>query len=129
MTNEKLTFLLLKDRYAVCRLDSTAEIPDLAEGGEFCSITKTPDELSVVCSEDNLPMGAKCEKGWRVLKIQGLLDFALTGILASAAVILANQKISIFALSTFNTDYILVKEEQINNAITALQEAGHTVNL
>lgn len=113
----------------MCRLDSTAEIPDLEASGEFCSITRTPDELSVVCSEGNLPMGAKCEKGWRILKIQGLLDFSLTGILASVAETLANQKISIFALSTYNTDYILVKEEQTENAITALQEAGHAVNL
>lgn len=129
MKKIKLTFLLLKNLYAVCRLDSTTVIPDWAKSGEFCSITKTPDELSVVCIEDNILPGAKCEKGWRILKIQGLLDFALTGILASAAATLANQNISIFAFSTFNTDYILVKEEQIKNAITALEKAGHTVML
>lgn len=120
---------MFRSRYAVCRLDSTSKIPDWLNDSAFCSITKTPDELSVVCTEDNIPSGVKCERGWRILKIQGLLDFSMTGVLASVSTILANQDISIFALSTYDTDYILVKEEQTENAVTALEKAGHKVVL
>jgi hypothetical protein len=129
MMKEMLTFLGLKGHYAVCRLDPASIIPDWVKNDEFCSITKTAEELSVVCIEENIPSGIKSEKGWRILKIEGKLDFALTGILAAVSTTLANQGISIFALSTYDTDYIMVKNRDIENAVSELEKAGHKVKL
>ena len=112
---------------AVCRLDATAEIPDWAMAGDFYSVTRTSDELSVVCAEGNVPDVIRCEKGWRGLKVEGPLDFALVGILAAIAGSLADAGISIFALGTFDTDYILVKADQYESAIAALAASGHTI--
>ncbi|MBP7176032.1 MAG: ACT domain-containing protein [Thermoclostridium sp.] len=123
-----MTFLLLRGCYAICRLDSASPVPDWVKGDEFCSITKTSEELSVVCGEEHVPFGVKSETGWRILKIHGELDFALTGILAGISAILAHQGISIFALSTYNTDYVMVKEKDLKQAVTALQKAGHTLS-
>ena len=99
-------------------------IPMGAEG-RFFSITKTSDELSVVCSEGNIPGDIRCEKDWKILKILGPLDFALTGILASVSAILARAEISIFALSTYDTDYILVKDKDVVRAMAELNSEGY----
>ena len=105
---------------AVVRLDASCNIPFWGTEGDFFSITKTQEELSVVCSEDKVPENVKVEKGWRCLKVEGPLDFGLTGILASLAQPLAEAKISIFSISTFDTDYILVKKENLQKAIAIL---------
>ena len=115
-----LTMKLLKEKYGVCRLDKTELIPEWAQNSDFFSITRTSDELSIVCTEDNIPNGIKCEKDWRILKIEGPLDFSLIGIFASISTILAQKGISIFAISTYDTDYILVKNKDIDNAIESL---------
>jgi hypothetical protein len=116
---------LLPGRYAVCRLAADAEVPPI--GGTFVSITRTADELSVVCEENAAPQDVKCELGWRVLKVGGPLDFSLTGVLSAIALPLAAMKVSIFAISTFDTDYVLVKEDSLDRAIQALRAAGHRV--
>jgi hypothetical protein len=112
---------------AVCRLDANAEVPAWATVGDFYSLTRTSDELSVVCFASNVPDGVRCEKGWRGLKVEGPLDFGMVGILAAIAGVLAGAGISIFALGTFDTDYILVKADQYENAIAALAASGHTI--
>jgi len=117
MVEKILTMILLNDRYGVCRLDNTELIPEWAKNGGFFSITRTSDELSIVCSQEYIPREIKCEKDWRILKIQGPLDFSLIGILASISTILAQKGISIFAISTYDTDYILVRNRDIDNAI------------
>lgn len=122
-----LTLSILPDAFAVCRLDAHVQIPSWVTSGNFFSITRTTDELSLVCRENDVPDGTRCERAWRCLKIEGPLDFALTGILASLAVPLANTGISIFALSTFDTDYVLVKENNLEKAIAVLQNAGHRI--
>jgi len=101
-------------------LDDTLE-------GDFVSVTGTRDEVSVVCPEDQAPEGATVEAGWRCLKVDGPLDFGLTGVLASLAVPLAEAGVSIFAVSTFDTDYVLVKAEALERAAAALETAGHRV--
>ena len=120
MVEKILTMKLLKDKYGVCRLDKTELIPEWASNSDFFSITKTLDELSIVCSEESIPSNVKCENDWRILKIEGPLDFSLIGILASISSILAQNGISIFAISTYNTDYILVKNKDIDKAIGSL---------
>lgn len=108
-------------------MDKTELIPEWAQKGEFFSITRTPDELSAVCSQDNIPGNIKCERDWRILKVEGTLDFSLIGILASISTILAQKGISIFAVSTYDTDYILVKNKDIDNAVEALIKEKYEV--
>ena len=127
MSPEPLTLSILPDIFAICRLDREAQIPAWACEGSFTSITRTPDELSIVCSQGGVPAEVKCEKGWRCLKVEGPLDFALTGILASLATPLAQTGISILALSTYDTDYLLVREEDMERAMRVLSREGAQV--
>ena len=127
MLKKILTMKLLKEKYGVCRLDKAELIPQWVTVSDFFSVTKTSDELSIVCNENNIPSGIKCEKNWRVLKIEGPLDFSLIGILAAITAILAQKSISIFAVSTYDTDYILVKDKNIDNAIAALINENYEV--
>ena len=124
----RLTLLLLDGRFAVCRLAAADEVPAWAGDGTFTSVTRTRDELSVVCAEAAVPEGIRSEGGWRVFRMEGPLDFGMTGILASVAVPLAGAGVSIFAVSTFDTDYVLVKEGEVPRAIAALRVAGHRVS-
>lgn len=125
--NDVLTMKLLKDRLAVCRLNNKALIPSWAEGSNFFSITRTLDELSIVCLEDNVPDKVQCEKDWRALKVEGPLDFSLVGILSSISTILAENEISIFAISTYDTDYILIQNKQIQKAIDVLSSERYKI--
>ncbi len=127
MSEKILTLKLLKEKYGVCRLDKTELIPEWVKNSEFYSITKTSDEISIVCAEDIIPGNIKCEIDWRMLKIEGPLDFSLIGILASISTILAHNGISIFAISTYDTDYILVREKDIDNAVESLIKENYEV--
>jgi hypothetical protein len=127
MSEKILTMKLLKEKYGVCRLNNIATIPEWAKLGDFFSITKTEEELSIVCNEDNIPQDIKCERHWRILKVQGPLDFSLIGILASISNTLAEKEISIFAISTYDTDYILVKEKDIDKAVAALVNENYEI--
>lgn len=125
--SKSLTMRLLKGNYGVCRLEKTDGIPRWASNSEFFSITRTEDELSIVCSSDTIPAGVVFEKEWRILKVEGPLDFSLIGILAPICTMLAEEKISIFAVSTYDTDYILVKGNTIDKAIQALKLNGYEI--
>ena len=127
MTDNKLTLTLLPGIVAICRLDANSGIPSWAYADDFFSITHTDHELSIVCPQENVPAGIRREDGYRCFKVKGPLDFALTGIIASLLMVLAQVGVSVFALSTFDTDYLLVKQEQTKTAIMALSEAGHHV--
>jgi len=125
MNHTNLTLSLLPDNYSICRLGPEADIPPWALAGDFFSITRTEEELSLVCSHEVVPDGVQCEKGWRCIMVVGPLDFSMTGILASLTASLAVAGISVFAISTFDTDYFLVKADNLKRAILKLQEAGH----
>jgi len=127
MPGKILTMKLLKERFGVCRLNKNELIPEWAKNSSFYSITKTLDELSIVCSQDSIPSNTKCEKDWRILKVEGPLVFSLIGILSSISTILAQKGISIFAISTYDTDYILVKDKDIANAINALANEKYEI--
>ena len=122
-----LTLTLLDDRYAVCRLDPGTPPPQWAMQGEFWSLTQTHDELSIVCSEKYLPSDVRGASGWRAFRFEGPLDFGLFGIIASVAEPLANAGVGIFPIATHETDYMLVKEEQLDTAVRALTAYGHAV--
>jgi hypothetical protein len=124
-----LTLHVLPERLAVCRLASDAPVPEPPASAGFWSVTRTGEELSIVMPEEHMPDGGEgeAETGWRCLKVQGPLDFGLTGILASLATPLAEAGVSIFALSTYDTDYVLVKESDLEEAKRALSASGHRV--
>jgi hypothetical protein len=122
-----LVLSALPERLAICRLDRGVEIPTWAVTAPFCSITRTPDELSVVCTERHVPLEMTCERGWRALKFEGPLDLELTGVLVSVAAPLAEAGVSVFAIATYDTDYVLVRESQLDLAGSVLSERGHVV--
>ncbi len=125
MTVHQLT--PLPGTFAVCRLEPGAAIPSWAATGTFFSITRTTEELSIVCDQSVLPEGVRCERDWRCLKLAGPIPFSTVGVLASLVTPLADAGISVFAISTFDTDYLLVKEECFDRAVAALRQAGHNV--
>jgi hypothetical protein len=127
MTDSKLTLSILPDTLAIARLDANAAIPHWAPAGNFFAITRTLDELSVVCSQTSVPDEIKCDQGWRCLKVEGPFDFSVTGIVASLAAPLARAGVSIFVISTYDTDYLLVKQENVEKAILVLTEQGHAI--
>ncbi|MPQ32218.1 ACT domain-containing protein [Clostridium estertheticum] len=127
MSEKILTMKLLNEKFSVCRLNKNEQIPEWVKNSSFYSISKTSDELSIVCSQDIIPSNIKCEKDWRILKVEGQLDFSLIGIISSISTILALKRISIFAVSTYDTDYILVKNKDIDNAILALSNERYEI--
>ncbi len=123
-----LTLTLIPEPFAVCRLAPDAPVPPLPLGASLVSLTLTPDELSLVTPEDAAPAGARIELGWRALRVAGPLDFSLTGVLSSLAAPLAQAGIAIFAISTYDTDYLLVRAATLDAALATLRAAGHTVS-
>jgi len=116
----------IADSFAVCRLSPEADIPSWAlMDRSFVSITYTAEELSIVCPLAYVPAGVPAERHWVALKVEGPLDLELTGVLSSLAAPLAAAGLSVFAISTFDTDYLLVKEQQMAQARQVLETAGH----
>jgi hypothetical protein len=122
-----LSLDILPGRLAVCRLPPDAPLPEPPSRAGFWSATRTEEELTIVLPEEMAPAGWKAESGWRCFKVLGPLDFGLTGILASLATSLAEAGVPIFAVSTYDTDYVLVKEENLEKAKQALLASGHSI--
>lgn len=122
-----LRLSVLEDRLATCRLEPDSEVPGWATEARFFSVTRTPDEVSVVCLEQKVPDGVKLKSGWRALRIEGPLDFSLVGVLASLLVPLAGAGISVFTVSTYDTDYVLVKEGHLDSTVAVLRDNGHEI--
>lgn len=118
---------LLPGRMAVCRLDPEGEPPSWADSKVLSSITRTQIETTVVCPEENVPSGIVCNKAWRCLRIGGMLDFSETGILSSLTSPLADERIPVYAVSTYSTDLILIRETDLSRAVLALTRSGHRV--
>jgi hypothetical protein len=127
MTDTKPTLSCLFDTLAICRLEADAHLPSWALAGEFTSITRTADELSIVCRQADVPAEISCEKGYHCIKVEGPLAFTVIGVLSSLTTVLARVGISTFAVSTFDTDYILVKKDQMDKAVHALLKAGYHI--
>jgi hypothetical protein len=122
----QLTFRLLPEIYAIARLAAAAETPSWPRG-EFVSITRTPDELSIVCRQDVIPATVHADRGWRCLALKGPFALDETGIAAEFARVLAGAGISVFIIATFDTDYVLVPDRSIERAVSALRGASHLV--
>jgi hypothetical protein len=110
--------------YAVARLAEDAMVPRWAWTGAFASVTRTPDELSIVCDEAVVPAGVKAERGFRLIRVRGTIDFAVTGVVSSLTVPLAEGGISVFVVSTHDTDYLLVKADRYDDAVAAWNRGG-----
>jgi hypothetical protein len=120
---------ILDQTFAILKLPPTDPIPSWAWQGEVFSVTRTDEELSIVCPSECLPDNERfeyLEKDWKCLKVEGILDFTQTGILSSLAKPLADNRISIFAVSTYNTDYLLIKSRFMDQARAVLEKEGHT---
>ena len=117
MSYKQLTLSLVPGNFAVCRLSPNSDIPQWAIQSSFYSVTKTPEELSIVCAQEDVTEGVKSEQDWKMLQVEGPLDFSVTGIISSLACPLAEAEISIFALSTYDSDYIMVKQSSLKKAI------------
>ncbi len=116
---------IIGDKFSVCKLNSLDEIRELSP---HCFLAITVDEISLVCPTDRIPEDTSArEDGWSMLRIEGQLDFSLVGILAEISKVLADNGIAIFAVSTYNTDYILTRTEQFHKAISALRTAGYNI--
>ncbi len=122
MNPATLTLDVLPGRYAACRLDSAAPVPSWA-GGDFCAVTRTSHELSIVCPEP-VPDGVVAERGWRCMRVAGPLDFAVTGVAAALTAPLAAAGIPLLLIATYDTDYLLVREQDFERAAGALTAAG-----
>jgi len=127
-TLRRLELTLLPKRFAISQLAGNAAIPEWAMQSAFFSVTRTRDELSVVCEESRVPAGARSQPGWSVLKVHGPFVLTEIGVLSALASPLAEAKLSLFTISTFDTDYLLVASETLSAAIAALERAGHKIH-
>jgi hypothetical protein len=122
-----MTLDVLPGVYAICQLSANAPLPSWAARSAFASITRSASELSIVCGSEQVPPDVLAQRGYRGLAVRGPLDFSLVGIMATLAGVLAAASVSIFVVSTYDTDYLFVREIDFDRATAALRSAGHTV--
>ena len=127
MHDEALQIDVLEGVLAIARLDPLAATPEWATGGPLCVVARTAEELSVVCPEDRIPAHVRHESGFRAFMVRGPLDFGMTGVIGALSGPLARAGIPIFVMSTFDTDYVLVRTRQLPQAAQVLKDAGHEV--
>jgi hypothetical protein len=125
LASRPLRYRVLPGRFAICRLTPDAAVPEWATASKFFSITRTADELSIVGEDERVPAGVLSEGGWACIQLEGPIPFELTGVLAAVLNPLAAAGIGIFAVSTFDTDCILIKADRLRSAEEALHQAGH----
>jgi hypothetical protein len=126
-SHRSLELLLLPEQLAITRLPAHGPLPSWACAGRFFSLTRTLDELSIVCARQNIPDDLRSGTAWRAFQVRGPFALSETGILLALAAPLADAQVSLFAISTFDTDYLLVNSEQLPQAVAALRRAGHTI--
>jgi uncharacterized protein len=113
---------------AIARLEHDAPLPAWATRGAFTSVTRTPSELSIVCADDSVPRNVVAARGWRILMLEGTFPLTETGIASAFTAVLASANVSVFVISTYETDFVLVPEKSLDVAIAALARAGHSVS-
>jgi hypothetical protein len=121
------SLIVLPQDFAVCKLGPRAAIPSWATAGDFFSITRTVDELSIVCSQNSVPAGIHCERDWRCLRVAGAMPFSIVGVVARLTAAIAEAGISVFVVSTFDTDYVLTKQKDWATALDALRHQGYAI--
>lgn len=126
-TPRRFELSVLPERFAVAQLAPDATLPAPQPNAAFFSVTRTDEELSLVCVESALPKNAHAQTGWRALKVHGPFSLSEVGVLSALAAPLADARISLFVISTFNTDYFLIHAEQLSSALAVLERAGHKI--
>ena len=124
MAAHQLQYSVLPGKFAVCRLVPNSTVPEWASESKFFAIARTANELSIVCAEELVPPGVQAESGWACIQLQGPFPFEMTGVLAAILNPLAAAGIGVFAVSTFDTDYVLIKADRLHAAEEGLQQAG-----
>jgi hypothetical protein len=127
MTQRQLNLSLLDEEYGICSLPAAASIPDWSLKQSLISITRTDEELTIVCRQDLIPPEFKSDLNWRCFKIDGAFDLNQTGVISSISSPLADAGISIYVISTYSTDYFLVKEKKLDQTISVLSDSGHNI--
>jgi len=122
------SYSLLQDTFAICRMDKIASLPDWAVGGEFWSVSRTPDELSVVCPQGSVPADVDHEAGWKCLKVDSPFEFDLAGMISSMAAPLAEADVELFVVATQDSDYLMVRESELERAAGELARAGFSLD-
>jgi hypothetical protein len=128
MNKNPLVLSVVREKFGVSRFDAFREIPASVLESSFFSITRTADELSIICPVKNIPPDAVSELNWRCLKVHGPLDFGTTGIISSLTGVLSVGKISVLTISTYDTDYILLRESELDRAVDLLIKKGHQIH-
>lgn len=124
----KLKLIILNGSYTLSRFANVSDVPDIIKDSDFYSITKTKDEVSVVSKQvDRIDNAEKINTGWKIIKVSGPLDFSLTGIIAGISGILNENKIPILTISTYDTDYFMVKSGDLKKTVQSLKSAGHDI--
>jgi hypothetical protein len=123
----KLRLRKISQKFAVCRLAPDAPLPSWAISGDIWSVTRTPIELSVVCSQNSLPQNLAAERNWVALQVVDPISFGMVGVLSSLTVPLADAGVSIFVLSTYETDFVFVRDESLEKACRVLTQVGHEI--
>ncbi|HTY92232.1 MAG TPA: ACT domain-containing protein [Methanocella sp.] len=119
---------ILDGKFAICRLEKSSPIPDWLKESTFCTISRTYNELSFVCSQESIPDCIKCDRDWKCFQVEGPIPFKVTGVIASLTAPLADAKIPVFVFSTYDTDYFMVKDMDLDRAREVLAAKGHTIN-
>ena len=127
MRKRQLQLSLLDKIYGICVFENDAPIPDWAAMTSFCSITRTQEELTIVCPQNIIPSDCEYDADWRCFRIDGSFDLNQIGVISSLAAPLAEAGISIFVVSSYDTDYILVKDQKVEQAVTVLSDNGHLI--
>ena len=128
MTSKALNISVLPGNFAVCRLGPNDPAPEFSGSELFSLVCRTSDELSIICEEHLTPTDSVVVKGWACLKVEGPFDFSEIGVIASISKLLAEAEISLLSLSTFETDYVMIKWNQVEQAVEALRAGGHNVS-
>ena len=126
--DQKLTFTLLDEIFILCKLSAGSSLPTWVNKNYFYAVAFTPDEVSLLCSQIGVPFGVEAERDWRVLKVEKIRDIVKISGISFAATQLESSNIVTLVLSTFVTDYMIVREEQLEQAVKILQQSGHQIN-
>lgn len=127
MSGLGFNFRIVAGEFAACRLPADSELPEWAQGSRFCSVTRTDEELSVLCEAIRVPPNVEAERGWRLLQVAGPLPFEAVGIMVAFVAPLAQAGVPVLTMATYDTDYVLVPGTKLSVALMALQRAGHTL--
>ena len=120
-----VTIISYDGLFAICRLAPGDELPAWSTESDFLSVTRNPDEVSIVCSQHLIPQDVHCSRDWRMMRIKGVLDLRMTGVLSGLLLALSAEDVSVFVLSTFDTDYFMVPERMLKQAFEILMAEGH----